>query len=355
MDKSDSSLLRSLAVAFGDGLAFGVGMKLTQTAPGKSPAAAPSDQAARLARIEQRLERAERVPTALAGSPNLDPRVIEALTRSLEARLQEHAAVTDRRLAELDVHLSLELKSLREQDRSLATASEAGLEDIQKHLDERLRLLAQQVKEDRAALQNQVIALHREFASAVADIVEEKVATQMEERLGTLVEQRLSNLVREQLAPLEHELREEIRQASAAKHREIADLRQRVTESDRNVLDVLLSTGEVFRQAAGRLGAPAVASPELAPPATESLAAPAIAAAVLGAPEDRPAESPSSAVQGDKPSVPESTANGSVLYEDSELPSFARPKKKAAAASWSIPLVTSFLVTAGCVAFLQYF
>ena len=36
MDKSrDSSVLRSLAVAFGDGLAFGVGMKLTQTAAGK--------------------------------------------------------------------------------------------------------------------------------------------------------------------------------------------------------------------------------------------------------------------------------------------------------------------------------
>ena len=345
MDKGDSSLLRSLAVAFGDGLAFGVGMKLTQTAAGKSAVVAPTDPAARLTRIEQRLERVERAPHALAGSPSLDPRVLEALTRSLEARLQEHAALTDRRLAEFDVNLSLELKSLREQDRSLATASEAGLEDIQKYLDERLRMLTQQVNADRAALQSQLIALHREFASAVADIVEEKVATQMEERLGTLVEQRLANLVREQLAPLEHELREEIRQASAAKHREIADLRQRVTESDRNVLDVLLSTGEAFRQAAGRLGAPAVATPDPAPPATESLAAA----------EDRPAEPPPPALQPDKPPVPEGTANGSVLYEDSELPSFAQPKKKAAAASWSIPLVTSFLVTAGCVAFLQYF
>jgi hypothetical protein len=346
MDKSDSSLLRSLAVAFGDGLAFGVGMKLTQTGAGKSTAAGPSDQSGRLARIEQRLERAERAPAALAGSPSLDPRVLEALTRSLEARLQEHAALTDRRLAELDVNLSLELKSLREQDRSLATASQAGLQEIQKYLDEQHRALARQVNEDRAALQNQVIALHREFAAAVADIVEGQVATQMEQRLGTLVEQRLAGLVREQLAPLEQELREEIRQASAAKHREIADLRQRITESDRNVLDVLLSTGELFRQAAGRLGAsPGTAIPEPLPPATES----------PGAADDRPAEPPPPAVHPDTPSVPENSANGTVLYKDSELPSFARPRTRAAAASWSIPLVTSFLVTAGCVAFLQYF
>jgi hypothetical protein len=345
MDKSDSSLLRSLAVAFGDGLAFGVGMKLTQTAAGKSAAAAPSDQAARLARLEQRLERTERAPAALVGSPSLDPRVLEALTRSLEARLQEHAALTDRRLAELDVTLSLELKSLREQDRSLATASEAGLQDIQKYLDEKLRALAQQAHEDRAALQNQVIALHREFAAAVADIVEEQVAAQMEERLGTLVEQRLAGLVREQLAPLEQELREEIRRASAAKHREISDLRQRITESDRNVLDVLLSTGELFRQAAGRLGVAPAGEPEPPPPPSDSLDATA----------DRPAEPPPPAIQADNPSVPGTSVNGTVLYKDSELPSFAQPRKRAAAASWSIPLVTSFLITAGCVAFLQYF
>lgn len=345
MDKSDSSLLRSLAVAFGDGLAFGVGMKLTQPAAGKPGVPAPADQAARLTRLEQRLERVERIPSALAASPNLDPRVLEALTRSLEARLQEHAALTDRRLAELDVNVSLELKSLREQDRSLATASEAGLEDIQKHLDENLRLLARQVNDDRASLQNQLISLHREFASAVADIVEEKVATQMEEKLGALVEQRLAILLREQLAPLEQELRQEIRQASAAKHREIVDLRQRLIESDRNVLDVLLSTGELFQKAAGRLGAPAVTPPEPPPPALESRATP----------EDRPAEPMPPPVQPGRPTVPEGSANGTVLYTDSELPTFAQARKAAAVASLSIPLVTSFLVTAGCVALLQYF
>ena len=349
MDKSDSSLLRSLAVAFGDGLAFGVGIKLTQNAPGKSgKAPAPSDEAARLARLEQRLERVERAPAALSGSANLDPRVFDALSRALEARIQENAALMDRRLAELDVNVSLELKGLREQDRSLATASETGLAEMQKHLDEKLRSLVQQVNEDRNTLQSQVISLHREFAAAVADIVEEQVATQIEERLASLVEQRLTALVREQVAPLEQELREEIRQASAAKHREISDLRQRVTESDRNVLDVMLSTGEFFRQAAGRLGAPTVHPPS-APLEEPPLAPESIATNGGGSAE------PASPAVPPETALPEESANGPALYADSELPGFAQPRKAAAAASWSIPLVTSFLVTAGCVVLLQYF
>ncbi len=349
MDKSDSSLLRSLAVAFGDGLAFGVGIKLTQNAPGKSgKAPASSDEAARLARLEQRLERVERAPAALSGSANLDPRVFDALSRALEARIQENAALMDRRLAELDVNVSLELKGLREQDRSLATASETGLAEMQKHLDEKLRSLVQQVNEDRNTLQSQVISLHREFAAAVADIVEEQVATQIEERLASLVEQRLTALVREQVAPLEQELREEIRQASAAKHREISDLRQRVTESDRNVLDVMLSTGEFFRQAAGRLGAPTVHPPS-APLEEPTLAPESIATNGGGSAE------PASPAVPPETALPAESANGPALYADSELPGFAQPRKAAAAASWSIPLVTSFLVTAGCVVLLQYF
>jgi hypothetical protein len=337
MDKSDSSLLRSLAVAFGDGLAFGVGMKITQNAPTRSGASAQPEMASRLSRIEQRMDRVERAPAALAGSPNLDPRVLEALTRALEARIQENAALMDRRLAELDVNLSLELKALREQDRTLASAAETGLAEIHKRLEERVKAVFQQVNDDRHALQNQVVSLHREFASAVAAIVEEQVATQLEERLAALVEQRLTSLVRAQLAPLEQELREEIRQSSTAKHREIADLRQRVIESDRNVLDVMLSTGELFRQAASRLGAPAPAPADPQLPATDPIPRSA-EPAPPETPQPGPAERPSA----------------TVLYEDSDLPSFAQPRKAAAAASWSIPLVTSFLVTAGCVALLQY-
>jgi hypothetical protein len=301
MDTSrDSSVWRSLAVAFGDGLAFGVGMKLTQNAPAKAalPAASP-DLAGRLARVEQHLAQLERVPAP--GSANLDPQVLEALTHALEARLQEIAVQTDRRLAELDVKVALELKGLRQQDHALASAAE----DLQNRFDHRIIDLLQQASTDRAALQNQVVSLHREFASAVADIVEEQVATQ--------VEQRLADAVRAQLAPLE---------------RQIDELRQRMTAADRNTLEIMLATSEAIRQAAARLtpapAEPVAPAPQTPPPEPE---APPLARAATA-------------------------ANGAAPYKESDLPGFARVRK--AATSISIPLVTSFVVTAGCVAILQY-
>lgn len=301
MDNSrDSSVWRSLAVAFGDGLAFGVGMKITQNAPAKAALpAAPPDLTGRLARVEQHLAQLERIPAP--GSANLDPQVLEALTNALEARLQEIAAQTDRRVAELDVKLTLELKSLRQQDQALASAAE----DLQNRFDHRLIDLLQQAAADRTALQNQVVSLHREFASAVADIVEEQVATQ--------VEQRLAEAVRAQIAPLD---------------RQLDELRQRMNAADRNTLEIMLATSEAIRQAASRL-APAIPEPVAPAPA---------------APPPEPEAPPLARAA--------TAANGAAPYRDSELPGFAQVRK--AATSISIPLVTSFLVTAGCVALLQY-
>lgn len=337
MDSSrDSSVWRSLAVAFGDGLAFGVGMKLSQNAPGKAgPASEP--EGARLARLEHRIERIERAPAAVAAGGQLDQPVLEALTQALEARLQESAALTGRRLAELDVKLALELKALREQDHALAAGAETRLGELEDRIDTQVRGLLERVNEDRNALQNQVISLHREFAAAVADIVEEQVATQVEERVGSLVEQRLADLVRAQLAPLEQELREEIRQATAAKEREVEQLRQRLTESDRNVLDVMLAAGALFQQAANRLGTPSAPQAVEEPPV-----------------EDTPAERRFVAAEPEPPSTPKAEMihrNGP--SGDADLPGFAQARK--AATAWSIPLITSFVATAGFVALLQYF
>lgn len=339
---------RNLAVAFGDGLAFGVGMKLSQNAPGKPSPTAEPDAAGRLSRLEHRVERIERAPAAIAASGDLDPPVLEALTHALEARLQESAALMDRRLAELDVKLALELKGLRQQDQAIVANSEARLQELQKHIDAQVRGLLQKVSEDRNTLQNQVISLHREFASAVADIVEEQVATQVEERVGNLVEARLTDLVRAQLAPLEQELREEIGQAAAIKERELEELRRRLKESDRNVLDVMLSVGELFQHAARRLGignplAAVSAEPAVEPHAPEpeaAVEAPGLPAKVETA----------AAASAQAASAQIASANG--MFRDAELPGFAQPRK--AASAWSIPLVTSFLVTAGCVALLQY-
>jgi hypothetical protein len=339
MEKSrDSSVWRNLAVAFGDGLAFGVGIKLTQNAPAKTGPAGKPEVDSRLVRLEQKIDRIERAPAAAASAANLDPQVLDALTRALEARLQETTALVDRRLSELDVKLAVELKTLRQQDHAIASNTEARLEEVQKHFDGQILSLLQKVNEDRNALQNQVIALHREFAAAVADIVEEQVATQVEERVSALAEQRLADLVRAQLAPVEQQFGE-LREQLAAKDRELAEIRRHALESDRNVLDVMLSTGELFRQAASRLGGanPPVAAPE--PPAEpEATQAQTLEPEAADAPPRKPPES----------------AGATTLYRDSDLPGFAQPRKASVAAAWSIPLVTSFLLTAGCVALLQY-
>ena len=111
---SDSSVWRSLAVAFGDGLAFGVGMKLTQNAARPNGAAAPPEPgplAERVERLEQHLKRIERSPAPAAADGALDQKVLDAIVNALEARLVEHSGQIDRRLADLDAKIAIEEKS----------------------------------------------------------------------------------------------------------------------------------------------------------------------------------------------------------------------------------------------------
>jgi len=130
MDSSrDSSIWRSLAVAFGDGLAFGVGMKLTQNASRPTAGPEPEDSTlpGRLEEIERRLARVERTPAALPASgaapapvqAQIDQKVLEAVVNALEARLKEHAGHVERRLAELEAKIAIELKALDRQDRAV--------------------------------------------------------------------------------------------------------------------------------------------------------------------------------------------------------------------------------------------
>lgn len=342
MNKSrDSSVWRSLAVAFGDGLAFGVGVKLTENGPGKFGRPLPSEISSRVAEIERRIARIERAPEA--ASANLDQGILDALVAALEARLQENAAELDRRLAALDGKVTAELKNLRQQDQALASGTETHVEEIHHEFHQQVVELCQKVSEDRNVLASQVIALHREFAAAVADIVEEQVASQ--------VEQRVADEVSARLAPLEQRLREEIQQASATGRREIADLRQRFAENGRSVLNVLLTIGELFRHAAGWLSVPNPVT------GAASLASEDGTASGTGWSAAQESEQEPRAVQtiNDPARIPLKTATAAEAaspYSDSELPAFARPHK--AVAVWNIPLVSSFVVTAGCVAVLQY-
>ena len=72
----DSSLWRSLAVAFGDGLAFGVGMKLTQAA-GRQ-VSAPADAA----------PPEDPTPAFDERSPNLEPASIAVVEQTIETKTE---------------------------------------------------------------------------------------------------------------------------------------------------------------------------------------------------------------------------------------------------------------------------
>jgi hypothetical protein len=219
----DSSLLRSLAVAFGDGVAFGVGVKLTRDAGKKAGPSAARDLApvaGRVAEIEKRLDRMEQASPLLpaSASMNFDQHALNALVTSFEARLEEHAGHVERQVAELEIRIALELQSLRHQDQSVSSGM--------------------------TALHDQLIALHREFAEAVGAIVEEQVATQVETGVEKL-QQTVAAAVEEKLGAL--------RQQIDAKANEITTLQERLQDSDRNVLEVILGMGELCRQVGERL------------------------------------------------------------------------------------------------------
>ena len=335
-DTSESSIWRSLAVAFGDGLAFGVGMKLSQHNARPASPAAQSDirlLAARLGQLEEHVKRIGAAPAAAS----LDQKVLEAIVNAVEARLQEYSGQAERRLADMEARIAVELKSLDQQDQSVA------------------KRLAQ----DLAALQGQMLALNRGVTDAVGRIVSEQVAAQvavrtaplegLEERLARDVavrtapletlEERIAGEVKSRVAPLDT-LDEKVVQAVASRTipletieeridarvnsqiaAEQADLEERLASgirsaiaaevsarmepAERNLRDLLGGITRLCQEAVARMEPPAGSAAETPPSET-------------GAPGDS---------------------------EDNAVPGFAQPQKPGRL--WRVPLVSSMVVALG--------
>ena len=152
----DSSVLRSLAVAFGDGLAFGVGMKLSHRAASASGTAAPAhgDLAPlleRIAEIEKRLAESGRSTTRAiaAGAAQFDQKVLEAVVAALDARLNEQAGRTETRITQLEARLAIELKSLHQQGDSAGEAVEKRMDELRAQFDGQIGAMRSQADEDR--------------------------------------------------------------------------------------------------------------------------------------------------------------------------------------------------------------
>src|SRR5213593_4911918 len=116
--RSDASLLKNLAIAFGDGLAFGVGMKIAQVS-GKSRS---PERPALMQPLPERPATPAGSQLGLAPAESLDAQVFQKIVTSLEARLVEHLGTVDRRLAETEAQIALDLKGVDARD---ATSREA--------------------------------------------------------------------------------------------------------------------------------------------------------------------------------------------------------------------------------------
>ena len=114
---------------------------------------------------------------------------------------------------------------------------------------------------------------------------------------------------------------------------EITEMRQRLAESDRAVLDLILAIGQMCRQAAERITDAAPPPPESAPPPSHT-------------------EPPLDGTGDSLRAVPEEPGISMDSPMESSAPAFTQLKK--ATSLWRVPLVSSFLVTTGGLLLRHY-
>jgi len=197
MEKSSqSSFLKSLALAFGDGLLFGVAMKLAQ-GPSKSREDTMTDLgplAERLRNVEDHTQTIDKNGLMKFGE-GLDGRVLEKVIVALEARLTEHVGQVDRRLAEIDAQVALDLKAVDTHTSAQTNAVEKAIQQIETQVRDYVAAAQQSsaeqisgVDQKLSALQEALPAKFREIIEAVRQSMEARVTlelTEMENRVSS--------------------------------------------------------------------------------------------------------------------------------------------------------------------------
>lgn len=215
----DGAIWKKLALALGDGLAFGVGVNLSNNAAARITPARPEmgTLADRLNGIEQRIEKARHNNT-LPGA--FQQKMVEAVVSVVDARLREQALQLDKRVTGEIAALRAEMGQQIAANRQDATA-------------------------ENHALQHRMTELNRQFAATVARLVDEQIAEQI-----AAMELRPVP-VDDRVQPIQDE---------------VADLRQRVGDNDRDTLDLVMAIGQLCLQTAERLaGAGVQQAPETTP------------------------------------------------------------------------------------------
>lgn len=208
-NSGDDSILHRLARCFGQGLALGVGLTLTQQAlrpkgtqrepaldPPLNPAAAPPRRPAPAPRPEAAAPRTE-----TASRAQLDLRAIQAIVSVVEQRIEERAAQTERTLDEIRRHAAANAEAL-----------------VSRHVESAM-----------TGVRTQMNHTHREFAHAVARIVSEQVTRGIAKHAAEM-EARTQQRIEAAVAPLRAELRE-LRQRLAATENTMHDFASAISDT----------------------------------------------------------------------------------------------------------------------------
>jgi predicted nucleic acid-binding Zn-ribbon protein len=318
--------------------------------------------------MERRLEQMEHSPTpaparapAVSQPPSatIDQKVLEAVIGAVDARLHEHAGQIDRRLADLEARMAV-MQGLDQQDRDVAEQLRQETADFRTALQQDLRQVRESVSRavSSQTAVGQELHILRQQQLGVVDTTEKRFAEMRQEYRQGLSDMRheiehsmearivtaAAAKVEEQLAPLRAEIQH--------KERELTELRERLVESERSVLDVILAMGVLCRQAADRINGPRETTkaepppPALAPPIAESL--PKSEAAPPAPAEPTAMAPPAPAARVETMPLPRTSA-------DSELaPSIPDFLHESSRPSWRIPLVSSFLISTGYLVLMHY-
>jgi hypothetical protein len=185
--QGDSSIFKSLAVAFGDGLAFGVGVMIAQVSSRKRAEAAPAELAAAPV--------APPVPPATVEAPaeSLDLQLLSKVLAAIDAKLVQHMGKVEQRVAQSEIQMGADLNALDNKQAQQSSRSQAALEEIHATLTERVKTAEREAKsvESRVQARVEVIEqrLHRDIIEAgdrTAKLLVQTIETKMLARIETL-------------------------------------------------------------------------------------------------------------------------------------------------------------------------
>src|SRR5579883_379115 len=218
-NSGDDSILHRLARCFGQGLALGVGLSLTQQAlrpkgtrrepafepPATMPAAPAVEPPAFKPAAPAPRTASPETPTAAApvSRTGLDLRAVQAIVSVVEQRIEERAAQTERKLEQIKAAQNIDVQSV----------------------------VARQVEAKMGEVRTQVAKTQREFAEAVARIVAQQVAQEVAKQTA-VIEARTQQRIEAAVAPLRAELRD-LRQRLAATENTMRDFANAISDTVR--------------------------------------------------------------------------------------------------------------------------